>query len=660
MSQEPTTRYSGQLDDLLADQLAGWLAGVPTPVEDYLRRHPGLGEDRQALLALILAEVSLRIERGDRPEVAEYATRFPTHEAELRQNWALLQKPRTRTGNPTTLSARPSPAERPPPALPGFTWLRRLGKGGMGAVYLAHQEKMARDVAVKFILPHRDDAEGIIRFEAEVRAAGGMNHPGVVTVHETGVFDGLHYLVMEYLPCGSLAEKLATVGPLPIRDAANLVREIAVAVQAVHEKKIVHRDLKPGNVLFSREGRPKVADFGLAKHQEDGETLTSPGAAVGTPDYMSPEQALGRPGRNASTVDVWALGCILYACLAGRPPFKGPTHLDTLSQACEKDPEPLTSRRPEVPEELEAVCLKCLQKEPKQRYGTAGALAKDLGHWLAGEPTEARPLGMLGRAMRWVRENPRRAFLAAALAAAPAALGGWWMWGRQPVQAPTGGSDEEKTPKRHFEPGVWYEMLERAPLREVVKPDGAKGDWWKHDPQKHELWMSSNDWGVLELAQVDAEGFDIEMVFEQPRWSGGVAIVWGGRDLAAMDKRGNWGEFLLLAQFDAAQGKETVPLQKGFIKYLKWPSTFLADRTRSEHLHRPQEGARKLEITVDGKGVRRVLWDGQPAKGRLLGWQDEARGRSVRGAVGVMIRKSGVTIQSVRLRVHPKLGEKHE
>jgi WD40 repeat protein len=293
--------------------------------------------------------------------------------------------------------------------LPGYEVFGLLGRGGMGVVYAARQQGLGRVVALKVVLAgaHAGEAERA-RFRTEAETIARLQHPGVVQVFEVGDHDGLPFIALEYCPGGTLEKKLAGT-PLPPREAAALVEQLARAVHAAHQKGVVHRDLKPANVLFGEDGTPKVVDFGLAKKlDEAGQTQT--GAVVGTPSYMAPEQAAGQARGGTSPVgpaaDVYALGAILYECLTGRPPFKAATPLDTLFQVIHEEAVPPARLQPGTPRPLETVCLKCLQKDPRRRYRSASELADDLKRFQNGEPVHARPVGRLERAWLWCRRKP--------------------------------------------------------------------------------------------------------------------------------------------------------------------------------------------------------------------------------------------------------------
>jgi serine/threonine-protein kinase len=277
----------------------------------------------------------------------------------------------------------------------------------MGVVYKARQVRLKRLVALKMVLagPHAGEKE-LARFRTEVEAFARLQHPNVVQIYEVGEHDGRAFFSLEFVDGGTLASRLDG-RPQPPEASAQLIETLARAVHCAHEHGIVHRDLKPGNVLLTADGTLKIADFGLAKRLDDGSSgPTQTGAIMGTPSYMAPEQASGKPKEIGPATDVYALGAILYELLTGRPPFLSGAALDVALQVLECEPEPPRVHNSALDRALEAVCLKCLQKDPARRYASARDLADDLQRYLHGEPTRARPVGPLGRAWRWLSLRP--------------------------------------------------------------------------------------------------------------------------------------------------------------------------------------------------------------------------------------------------------------
>jgi hypothetical protein len=282
----------------------------------------------------------------------------------------------------------------------------------MGVVYQARQRSLNRLVALKMILAGQFASPAEVeRFRTEARAAAALEHPGIVPVYEVGEHDGRHYFTMQLIDGDSLARKVPELTRDP-RTAAVLVAQVARAVYFAHQRGVLHRDLKPANILVDRSGRPRVTDFGLAKRLHGGAGLTQTGAVVGTPSYLAPEQASGKKELTPAA-DVYGVGAVLYECLAGRPPFRAETPLDTLLQVLEKEPVPPRCFNPAVGRDLETICLRCLHKDPGRRYPSAEALAEDLERWLQGEPIRARPVSRTERAWKWARRRPERALLGA-------------------------------------------------------------------------------------------------------------------------------------------------------------------------------------------------------------------------------------------------------
>jgi tRNA A-37 threonylcarbamoyl transferase component Bud32 len=316
---------------------------------------------------------------------------------------------------PRDTAARACPT--PAPAASGagerfgdYELLEEVARGGMGVVYKARQTSLNRVVALKMILAGRlADEEEVRRFRREAEAAAGLEHPGIVAVHEVGQHQGQHFFSMALVDGESLAHRLLS-GPLPPREGADLVAQLADAIAYAHSRGVVHRDLKPANVLLGQDGRPRVTDFGIAKQLGGDGGLTATGQLVGTPGFMAPEQARGDKGVGPAA-DVYGLGAVLYALLVGRAPFQGATAVETINQVLNQEPAAPRQLNAAVPRDLETICFQCLEKDPRKRYASAGELAEDLRRFLGGEPVRARPVAALGRAWKWARRRPAVAAL---------------------------------------------------------------------------------------------------------------------------------------------------------------------------------------------------------------------------------------------------------
>jgi hypothetical protein len=302
-------------------------------------------------------------------------------------------------------AAPPEQGDKPAalPVIEGYEVGELLGRGGMGLVFKAVHKTLKRQVALKIIVAggHASAVERQ-RFRIEAEAVARLHHPGIVQIYEVGEQAGCPYLALEFVGGGSLAQQLAG-GPMPPRRAAQLLLELARAVQHAHEQGIVHRDLKPANVLLTETGVAKIADFGLAKQLDVEQGQTQTGTVLGSPSYMAPEQAAGKIGSIGPATDVYALGAILYELLTGRPPFLGASILETLEQVRTHDPAPPQTLQPTVPADLASICLKCLEKDPADRYTSAAALANDLDLFLHDEAIAASKLTLWGQTVRLLR-----------------------------------------------------------------------------------------------------------------------------------------------------------------------------------------------------------------------------------------------------------------
>jgi hypothetical protein len=366
---------------------------------------PAVAEKADPLLEL-LAEWEERRQQGSAPTPEDLCPSDPQLRAALAERIARQQRMHAIFDMPTLSPGETAALPAALPHVAGFEILEVLGHGGMGVVYKARQLGLNRLVALKMVLAGANASpQELARFRAEAEAVAQLQHPSILHIYEIGEQNGCPFLALEYVGGGSLAEHLdgTPVGP---RQAAELILALARAVHHAHEKGIVHRDLKPANVLLQPDGTPKIADFGLAKRRvESNQAQTQTGTILGSPSYMSPEQAAGRNDEIGPPTDVYALGVILYELLTGRPPFKGTTLLETIDQVREHDPVPPRFLQPKTPRDLETICLKCLEKQPRRRYGAAADLASDLRAFLHDEPINAQSLTVLDQVARSISHH---------------------------------------------------------------------------------------------------------------------------------------------------------------------------------------------------------------------------------------------------------------
>ncbi len=437
MAQADENPVELKIDQALADYMQQCDSGIVPNREDFVSKHPELREQLSELLA-----AADWIEQLAGPKLSELASagdddpestliyresgasspvesRQPSTEDTLPNvlgfvgsSHAQPTLPVGSTGRSQEFSLKaeaPSP-ELSQPALPcrfgDYVLERVLGRGGMGVVYYGHQVQLERPVAIKMI---RSGAlasnEEVARFYAEARSAAKLDHPNIVTVYQCGEYEGHRFFSMDYVP-GKDLSKMIESGPIDFKLAARYVRDVARAIQYAHNRGILHRDLKPANVLIDENDQVRITDFGLAKSIDSDSGLTASGAALGTPSYMSPEQAAGKVDEQHHATDVYSLGAVLYTIATGKPPFKGASVVQTIMNVIHRPAPMARTMNPAIPEDLETIIDVCLQKAPERRYVSANALADDLTRFLQGSPIQARPASRARRAWYWLLGIP--------------------------------------------------------------------------------------------------------------------------------------------------------------------------------------------------------------------------------------------------------------
>jgi WD40 repeat protein/tRNA A-37 threonylcarbamoyl transferase component Bud32 len=491
------------------------------------------------------------IEIGGPEERAAYIAQVCGDDEQLRRQVELLVEEHFQSATLTDAVSHPlrgtegghwqrGEAQPVPEVVGDYEILGELGRGGMGVVYRARHTKLNRIVALKVIRDGKlASPADVRRFRSEAENVAQLDHPNIVPVYEVGEHAGLPFLTMKLIEGGSLAGLGKSWAGTQPRRAAELVALLARAVHHAHQRGILHRDLKPANVLLDAQGQPHVADFGLAKRVDvvDGQTLS--GTILGTPSYMAPEQASGNSSQVTLEADVYSLGAIFYELLTGRPPFLADSTALILMKVVHDEPVAPTRLVAKVPRDVEAVCLKCLEKDPARRYASAEELAEDLSRWLRGEPTVARRVGVLGRTWRWCRRNPVLAGLFALLVVATGAATYFALDARREAgnAAIQEGIAKEKTleashrlyiSNMRLAPVAWQEnRLDRLiELLEGVRPEQTGGK----DFRGFEWYY----WDRLAHAEV--------LSFEVPRTEGAlvaIALSPDGRWLAAASETGS-------------------------------------------------------------------------------------------------------------------------
>src|SRR5262245_303693 len=429
MATDPTDSLplDRHVDEVLADYLEAARAGRAPDRRELLARHPEIGSELQSFFA----DHDLVRDLAE-PLRLDAAARTPSPGGDL----AVIC--------PDSLPRR----------FGDYEILQEIARAGMGIVYRARQVSLDRVVALKMVQPGGQEPEDLQRFlHTEARAVAGLDHPHIVPVYDFGTCEGRPFFSMKLIEGGSLDRHLARFAGDP-KAAARLLATAARAVHHAHQRGLLHRDLKPANILLDTEGRPLVADFGLARRVEGGSGQTQEGAIVGTPSYMAPEQAAAEPVLTTA-VDVYGLGAILYELLTGRPPLRAARVLATLVAVRTQEPVRPRVLAPKTERDLETICLKCLEKDPAKRYGSAEALADDLERWLRGVPIRARHAPAWERTVKWARRKPALAAMLAGMVLVGAAglTGVLWQW-RQTEDARRDAQEKGDAHKRAWEEAV--------------------------------------------------------------------------------------------------------------------------------------------------------------------------------------------------------------
>lgn len=411
----------GKLDEVRREIEKAIASGRDLVADEWVQKYPELNPELREVLAELIARNSAAATIGGATvdgATVDSATRTAVH-ADDAHAGANGRKP----VEPLSPGLRVR-------YIGDYELLSVLGQGGMGVVYKARQLSLNREVALKMIRNSELASEDQIRrFQNEAEAVALFDHPGIVPIYEVGLHGDQRYFSMKLIDGEGLDKRLKS-GPLKPRVAAELVAEVAEAIHHAHQRGLLHRDLKPANILIDAEGHPHVTDFGLAKRMEQESGLTMSGEIMGTPSYMAPEQALGQNSQITTASDVYGLGGLLYAATTGRDPFHGDSLIETLHKVRVDAPDAPSSINKKVPRDLEVICLKCLEKDPNRRYGSAQEVADDLHRWLNGEPIVARPVNAVARSWMWCKRRPALAALGGALAAAIIAgvIGIAWQW----------------------------------------------------------------------------------------------------------------------------------------------------------------------------------------------------------------------------------------
>ncbi|MCA9177543.1 MAG: protein kinase [Planctomycetales bacterium] len=381
-----------------------WARGEHATLEDYAREFPELGDVESISIDLVVAEFNVRVECGEAPTLEELRRRFPTRIDEMA---SLLAAEKTRVAQATRTTGAVSVVARDgrlPARIGRYEPLMELGRGAFAVVYRAWDHRLHRDVALKVLHTELIAIDELReRMLREARAAASLQHPAIVPIYEVHEEESL-FIVSEFVDGETLGQRIDRATP-SFDEVAGWAAQMAHGLHFAHQHGVIHRDIKPANIMLHRDGKLAITDFGLARQADAGESLTRHGDIVGTPAFMSPEQARGHSHAVDGRSDVYSVGVVIYRMLCGQLPFQGPAG-SILTRIQEEEVALPRRVRRDIPRDLETICVRCLQKDPADRYASAGELAEDLERYLAGQPIKARPVGALERAWKWSKRRP--------------------------------------------------------------------------------------------------------------------------------------------------------------------------------------------------------------------------------------------------------------